>query len=156
MATGQEDILYQKASHYCSYQERTEKEVQEKLYVWGVTKKSETERIIQALKVNHFLDEERYVAAFIRGKFLGKQWGKRKIRTMLAKKGLDQTLIQKGFTIIADADYLQGLRHIAERKKQSLVGATQIQKQQKLIRYLLQKGYEPDLVHQVVQTTLTQ
>ena len=156
MATSQEDVLYQKASHYCSYQERTEKEVQEKLYTWGVTKKSVIACIIQALKADRFLDEERYVVAFIRSKFLGKQWGKIKIRTMLTKKGLDQSLIQKGFLMITDADYLQSLRHIAERKKQLLDGATQIQKQQKLIRYLLQKGYEPSLVHQVVQTTITQ
>ncbi len=150
MATDQEDILYRKAAHYCGYQERTEKEVQEKLCTWGLEKK-ETARIIQALKVNHFLDEERYVEAFIRGKFSGKQWGKRKILAALTKKGLDPILIQKGLAAIEITDYLQALRYVADRKEKSLAGAASIQKKQKLMNYLLQKGYEPDLADQTVQ-----
>ena len=150
MISDQEDIFYQKAAHYCGYQERTEKEVQGKLRTWGVEKKEE-ERIIQTLKADHFLDEERYVEAFIRGKFLGKQWGKRKILDALTEKGLDQALIQKGIATIEPADYLQHLCYLAERKKQSLAGTPLIQARQKLMNYLLQKGYEPDLVIKTVQ-----
>ena len=155
MATDQEDTLYRKAAHYCGYQERTEKEVQEKLCTWGVENK-ETARIIQALKANHFLDEERYVEAFIRGKFLGKQWGKRKLIAALTKKGLDPTLIQRGLAAIETTNYLQALRDVADRKEKSLAGATSIQKKQKLTNYLLQKGYEPDLVNQTVQDLVVQ
>ncbi len=155
MILDQEDILYQKATKYCGYQERTEKEIQNKLRAWGVEKKAE-ERIIQTLKVNHFLDEERYVEAFIRGRFLGKHWGKRKIFAALTEKGLDQALIQKGMAKIENADYLQSLRYVADRKKQSLAGATSIQTRQKLTNYLLQKGYEPDLVIKIVQDLTVQ
>jgi regulatory protein len=150
MISDQEDIFYQKATHYCGYQERTEKEVQGKLRTWGVEKKEE-ERIIQTLKADHFLDEERYVEAFIRGKFLGKKWGKRKILDALTEKGLDQALIQKGIATIEPADYLRHLRYLAERKKQSLAGTPLIQARQKVTNYLLQKGYEPDLVIKTVQ-----
>jgi regulatory protein len=151
MATDQEDVIYRKAARYCGYQERTEKEVQEKLRAWGVEQKSEEERIIKALRVNRFLDEERYVEAFIRGKFSGKQWGKRKLLAALGKKGLSQALIQQGLAAIETTDYLQTLHRVADRKKKSLAGATSIQKRQKLTNYLLQKGYEPDLVCQTVQ-----
>jgi len=72
VTNNQENTFYQKAAHYCGYQERTEKEVQEKLRAWGVAQK-EVEHMIQALKADHFLDEERYVEAFIRSKYLGKQ-----------------------------------------------------------------------------------
>jgi regulatory protein len=150
MISDKEDILYQKATHYCGYQERTEKEVRGKLRTWGVETKAE-ERIIQILKADHFLDEERYVEAFIRGKFLGKQWGKRKILDALTEKGLDQALIQKGIATIEPADYLRHLCYLAERKKQSLAGTPLIQARQKLMNYLLQKGYEPDLVIKTVQ-----
>ncbi len=155
-APDKENPVYRKAAHYCGYQERTDKEVQEKLRTWGVEKKSEEERIIQALKADNFLSEERYVEAFINGKCLGKQWGKRKIFDALTKKGLDQALIQKGLATIEPADYLQRLRHLADRKKQSLAGATSIQERQKLTNYLLQKGYEPDLVTQTVQELIVQ
>jgi regulatory protein len=156
MVIDQEDILYRKAARYCGYQERTEKEVQGKLCAWGVEQKSEEERIIQALKADHFLNEERYVEVFIRGKFLGKQWGKRKLLAALAHKGVDQALIQKGIATIETTDYLHTLRHVADRKKKSLAGEPSIQKQKKLMNYLLQKGYEPELVYQTVQELVVQ
>jgi regulatory protein len=157
MVIDQEDSLYRKAAHYCGYQERTEKEVQGKLCAWGVEQKSEEERIIQALKADNFLNEERYVEAFIRGKFLGKQWGKRKILAALDKKGVvDQALIQKGIATIETTDYLQTLRYVADRKTKSLAREPSIQKRQKLTNYLLQKGYEPDLVYQTVQELVAQ
>jgi len=69
---------------------------------------------------------------------------------------LGQTLIQKGLAAIATTDYLQTLGDVAERKEKSLAGATPIQKRQKLTNYLLQKGYEPDLVCQTVQALVAQ
>ena len=148
------DAIYQKAAHYCSYQERTEKEMQDKLYAWGVDDQEEIARIIQVLKTNRFLDEERYVATFIRGKYLGRQWGKRKLWAVLMKKAISPVLIQKGLEALETDTYLQSLRHIATRKQLLLTGTTLTQKKQQLTNFLLQKGYEPDLVHQVVQETL--
>jgi regulatory protein len=151
MTSDQESTVYKKAASYCDYQERTEKEVKEKLLAWGVESKEEGARIIQALRADNFLNEERYVEAFIRGKFLGKQWGKRKMFDALTKKGLDPALIQKGLATIEPTDYLQQLRYIADQKKKSLAGATSLQRTQKLANYLLQKGYELDLVTQTVK-----
>jgi regulatory protein len=150
MALDRTDTIYQKAMRYCSYQERTEKEIQEKLRGWGVEDK-EGVHMIRALKVDRFLDEERYVAAFIRGQFLGKKWGKKKLVAALTSKGLDQILVRQGLAMIEDVDYVQSLRDVAERKRASLVGATPTQAKQKLMNYLLQKGYESELVIQTVQ-----
>ncbi|MHA7877348.1 MAG: regulatory protein RecX [Bacteroidota bacterium] len=150
MALDKEDTHYQRAAYYCSYQERTEKEVREKLHAWGVTQKEAT-HIVHALKQDRFLDEERYIEAFVRGKFLAKKWGKRKLWATLINKGLDRTLIQKELSTIDDSDYLRSLRQVAEKKKQLLVGITAKQATQKLTNYLLQKGYEPNLVIPTVQ-----
>jgi len=154
MVPKEKTFFYQKAARYCGYQERTEKEVQEKLSEWGVESKEEAAYIIQTLKENRFLDEERYVEAFIRGKFLNKKWGKRKLWAALHKKAVNPILIQKGLTTLEKEDYLQSLRYVAERKEQSLSGLTSAKKKQKLTSYLLQKGYEPDLVNQIVQEIL--
>ena len=151
MAIAQAHPAYQKAARYCSYQDRTEKEVRAKLSALGVTQETETEQLIQALKAKKLLDEERYVASFIRGRVVGKHWGKRKLQRALASQGVGATLIQKGLAALDDADYLRGLREVAERKKQALAGTPPQQEQQKLTNYLLQKGYEPALVDQTVQ-----
>ena len=154
MPSNQEDTHYQKAARYCAYRERTEQEVQEKLRAWGV-EQNEATRIIRTLKKSRFLDEERYVAAFIRGKFITKKWGKRKLWIALMERGINQTLIQKGLATIEDADYIQSLYHVAEQKQRSLAGVASMQARQKLTNYLLQKGYEPDLVMPAVQGIIT-
>ena len=87
---------------------------------------------------------------------MDKKWGKRKLLAALTAKGLDRALIQKGLATIEPTDYLQRLRHVAERKKQTLTGANAMQTRQKLTNYLLQKGYEPDLVTQTVKEITTQ
>ena len=153
MGSDKENIFCQKAMYYCGYQERTEKEVHAKLRTWGVAQEKVV-HIIQILKAENFLNDERYVASFIRGKLRDKRWGKRKLLAVLTEKGLDPILIQEGLAAIEDMDYLQNLHYVADRKKRALVGVTSAQARQKLTNYLLQKGYEPDLVIQVVQETI--
>lgn len=153
MALAKANKAYQQAAHYCSYQERTEQEVRAKLQALGIAQQ-EADQVIQALKAENFLNEERYVAAFIRGRFLGKHWGKRKLFVALTKRGVAPALIQKGLASIKEADYLQTLREVATQKKQYLVGADLQQDQQQLMRYLLQKGYEPELVSKTLQELL--
>lgn len=155
MTPDKESARYQKAARYCGYQERTEKEVQEKLRAWGVTQK-EAAHMMQTLKADNFLNEERYVKVFISGKSIDKKWGKRKLAASLTAKGLDQALIHKGLATIEPTDYLQRLRYVADKKKRTLAGATTMQAKQKLTNHLLQKGYEPDLVIQIVQEIIAQ
>lgn len=145
---------YEKVVQYCGYQERTEQEVRNKLHALGVTQTREKDQFIRALKAENFLNEERYIEAFIRGKVLSRQWGKKKLLITLTNKGLDPTLIQKGLDALADTDYLQSLHKAADRKKRSLAGKDPVLYKQKLTHYLLQKGYEPELVYQVTQQSI--
>mmetsp|Transcript_26439 Transcript_26439/g.61538 ORF Transcript_26439/g.61538 Transcript_26439/m.61538 type:complete len:160 (-) Transcript_26439:496-975(-) len=156
MAIDKYAAVYRKAAHYCSYQERTEQEVRARLRAWGIANRENEAYIIQVLKENHFLDETRYVETFIRGKFWGKRWGKRKLMAALAKNGINEALIQTGLNTIESADYLKILHDVALQKYQTLTTVYPIQREQKLANYLLQKGYEPDLVHQTVRTLMEQ
>lgn len=151
MDVAYKDMIYQKAVHYCDYQERTHAEVRKKLDTWGVRNQAMQLQIIQQLQIDRFLDEARYVASFIRGKLWGKKWGKQKLSAMLARKGLSPELIRQGLAMIDDDAYLQCLHQIATKKRnalQKIPQLTQLQVRQKLVNYLLQKGYEPALVAQ--------
>ncbi|XWN34858.1 MAG: regulatory protein RecX [Roseivirga sp.] len=141
----------QKIAHYCSYQDRTEAQVRAKLRALGVGEETVVEQIVQKLYAERYLDEERYAAAFVRGKFLDKKWGKQKIRHALAMQGIASALIERALATLPNTNYLQTLRHVALQKKQQLTGQVPGQAQQKLTRHLLQKGYEPDLVSKTVQ-----
>jgi regulatory protein len=150
MVRYQGDAIYQKAQRYCSYQERTCKEVREKLRAWGIIQPEIIERILQMLTEQHFLDEQRYVEAFIRGKFVSRRWGKKKLSMALTQKGLAPSVIQQGLDAITPEDYRETLRYVAHRKQQSLLGMPFTQQKRKLRSYLLQKGYETDLIGTVL------
>ena len=51
-----------KAEHYCAYQERSQQEVRDKLYEWGLYPAA-VENVIIQLIAGNFLSEERFANA---------------------------------------------------------------------------------------------
>ena len=69
-----------KAEAYCAYQERSQSEIRNKLYEWGLHQK-DVEEIISELIGENFLNEERFALAYTLGKFRIKGWGKNQNQT---------------------------------------------------------------------------
>ena len=156
MTTAEQALVYQNAARYCSYQERNIHEVRNKLHALGGSSTEDEAQLIHALQKARFLDEARYAAAFVRGKFFHKKWGKCKISAALRQKYLDPACIDAALAIIADEDYQATIVSLAQQKKQQLLNTDGRQAHRKMMNYLLQKGYEPDRVREVVQALLTQ
>src|SRR5476651_1731742 len=97
-----------KAEHYCAYQERSQQEVRDKLYEWGLYPNAVENVIVQLIDGN-FLNEERFANAYTRGKFNQKGWGKIKIKQGLKFKKVSDVLIKKALNSINGDDYLQTL-----------------------------------------------
>ena len=87
-----------KAESYCAYQERAQQEVRNKLYEWGLHQQ-DTESIISELILTNFLNEERFAASYVSGKFNIKRWGKIKIKQGLKLKKVPEKMIIKSFLI---------------------------------------------------------
>ena len=135
----------QKIYRYCAYQERSHKEVRDKLYEYGLYR-DEVEEVLAALITEGFLNEERFAKAFAGGKFRMQRWGRIKILNELEARGLTSNCIKIGMKEIEDADYIKTLREILERKLNQLDEENAFVKRDKLARYAIQKGFEPDLV----------
>ena len=71
--------LLTKLEHYCSYQERCYKEVEEKLFSLKATH-SEKESVLIHLIENNYINEERFAKSFARGKHTYKNWGRNRIK----------------------------------------------------------------------------
>jgi|SRR6478752_2847898 regulatory protein len=142
----------QKARHYCGYQERSHTEVKEKLYGYGL-RKAEVEELLSTLIEENYLNEERYAAQFAGGKFRMKQWGRVKIKYELKQKRVSEYCIKKAMKEIDEEDYQKTLQKLAEVKWNSVTGegVNHFVKMSKTTDYLVQKGYEMDLVRAVVQ-----
>ena len=141
----------QKLRHYCAYQERSHKEVKEKLYSFGLHKQ-ETEQAIAQLIEEGYLNEERFAIQFAGGKFRMKQWGKVKIRYELKLRQVSEYCIKKALQQIDEDAYQQTLEKETEQRWEQLRGEKNIfTKKRKLYDYLLQKGFESDLIAEMVK-----
>lgn len=137
---------FQKAKHYCAYQERSHKEVKDKLYSFGLWK-NEVENLLTKLIEEDYLNEERFARAFAGGKFRMKQWGKMKIVYELKQRQVSEYNIRKSMKEITDQDYVETFDRLLEKKTLELKGEkNHFTKKKKLLDYLMQKGYERDLI----------
>ncbi len=141
----------QKLRQYCAYQERSHSEVKQKLWELGVWR-SEHDEIIASLIEDDYLNEERFAKAFVGGKFRMKDWGRKKIYYGLKEKGISDYLIKQAMKEIDEDQYRKSLQELAEKKYESLKGEQYLMRKKKTMDYLLQKGYEPELVTGVVNS----
>lgn len=140
------DQAMKKAMHFCAYQERSHAEVREKLYGFGLHK-DEVEELMARLISENFLNEERYALAFAGGRFRMKQWGKVKIRQALKAKGVSDYCIKLALASIDPDAYYNMLVKLAKSKWESLSKERNPYiRKGKARLYLLQKGFEQDLV----------
>ena len=139
----------QKLKQYCSYQERSHSDVVQKLWDLGVYK-SEHDEIVASLIEADYLNEERFAKQFAGGKFRMKDWGKKKIYYALKEKKISDYIIKKAMKEIEDEDYQRTVAELAEKKYELLKGEQYMVRKKKTMDYLLQKGYEPNLITAVL------
>jgi regulatory protein len=139
-----------KAESWCAYQERSQQEARNKLYEYGLHQ-NEVEDLITELIVTNFLNEERFAMAYVSGKFNIKKWGKIKIKQGLKLKKVPDRLIQKALNSIDGDKYLANILATAEKKLKVLTEKDPLKKKYKLITYLQSKGFEKDLIFDVLK-----
>ena len=141
----------QKIKHYCGYQERSHAEVKEKLYSFGLWK-NEVETLISQLIEENYLNEERFAIMFAGGKFRMKQWGRVKIRYELKQKQVSEYCIRKALKEIDEPAYLQTLQKLARQKLTTLKSEKNIFiKKRKLHDFLMQRGFESNLISDMIK-----
>ena len=105
MKTITESEALNKAAAYCTPCERCTHEVVAKLKAWGVTEEAQ-QRIIERLKSENFINEERYSRAFVNDKLRFNQWGRIKIQAALREKQIDRENINNAIAAIDDDTYI--------------------------------------------------
>ena len=134
---------------YCAYQERSVKDVTDKLKTFEISE-AEREEIIHYLIDNKFVDNERFARAFVRGKINQSGWGLNKIRFHLIQKGVAKEIIDEALQSFDEEIYRQRLVDILKVKSKSVKAASDFEKNRKLAAYAIQKGFEARLVWEVV------
>nr|WP_285058352.1 regulatory protein RecX [Pedobacter ginsengisoli] len=140
-----------KAEHYCAYQERSQQEVRDKLYEWGLWK-DDVEELISELIQTNFLNEERFAMAYVSGKFKIKKWGKVKIKQGLKMKRVPDKMIANALKTIDADEYLKTILVLAEKKIGSIHEKDAYKRKYKLTTYLIGRGFENDLIADVLKS----
>lgn len=136
-----------KLEGYCAYQERSHRQVEEKLRDMRMIPEAQ-EVIITHLIQHNFLNETRFAQAFSRGKFRIKKWGKQRITRALKEHGVSAYNIKMGLAEIDSKEYLKVFDELVEKRLLAL-GSEQSQskRKRKLFDYLAYRGWESELIY---------
>jgi regulatory protein len=158
-----DEALLLRIRKYCALRERSIREVSKKLFELGVLE-DKILVVIEKLQQEGFLNENRYVSAYARGKFRNKKWGKKKIEMELKKQGITKELLEKGLNEIENTDYIQVLDNLLVKKWKLLKAKSGNSNysdhdlftpdMQKLLNYAMQKGFEYDIIVERVKNVL--
>ncbi len=141
----------QKLQRYCAYQERCHQEVRQKLLDLGVYGDTLEEVILDLINDN-FLNEERFAQSYARGKFRTKNWGRVRIQQELKQRQLTAYCIKKGLQEIDEQEYLGVLTVLLQKKLEEYAPEGEFQATAKAVQYALRRGFESDLIWQILKT----
>lgn len=139
----------EKAQAYCAYQERCQQEVRNKLNEWGLYG-DEAEEVIAALISENFLNEERFALAYVSGKFRLKKWGRLKLKAELKARQISDYCIKKALAQIDSDEYEKTILELIKKKNNTINDKLPYVRKQKILRYLVSKGFEFDIVQNIM------
>ena len=147
------DEITKKLEYYCVYQDRCHQEVEKKLQEYQLIPEAR-EKILLHLFQENFLNEERFSKSFARGKFRIKKYGKQRIVKELKYRGISAYNIKTALKEIDDDEYLITANLLVEKKEASLNESNLIIKRKKITDYMLRKGYEFNLIQEIINNRL--
>lgn len=144
-------------SSYCASAERCPMEVEQKLRTCGLDD-DDVKKILDRLKKDGFLSQERYVSAFVHDKAAFDKWGPLKIRQALLSKRLPEALVDQSIEALEQEDGFreaeQALGRYLLQRYASLLKKNQdpYRLSQLLASSGLQKGFALETVFRIIRS----
>lgn len=124
----------------CSKAEHCEYEIREKLFKLKIDS-ADIEKIIEILKQQRYVDNRRYVSAFVNDKIKFDRWGPRKVAQALFLKKIDAETIREVLEEIPDPLIEENLKHLISARCRDVSELTREGKL-KLLRFAINRGYD--------------
>lgn len=138
------EIAYKRALRYTSKSLKSSKEVIDYLYKHKISPDLH-EEIISRLKDLGLLDDERYLEIYLEEKFNYSSDGSIKIKNKLYQKGFKSTDVDPHLHKFKEIEF-ENLKKLIENRRNS----RKKEDKNKLIRFLLSKGYEYSMISEVI------
>ncbi len=139
----------QKAARFCAFQERSPKEVFDKLKSWGLGEE-QVDQVLAQLFKEGFVDPQRFANAYCNDKFEFNSWGKQKIKANIYQHQLATSIVDLALDRIDKGKYFERLQALANRKWLSLEEEKPSERKKKVLAFLVSKGFETDLIWKAI------
>jgi regulatory protein len=148
------DKYYNLSLRYLSYRPRSEKEISDYLKKKADRYPNLTEEIIvqivEKLKSYEFIDDSKFAKFWIEQRSKYKNKPARVIRFELLQKGIDRELVDDLLEEIDTKSFdLENAKKLAERKWEFYRNLEPKKRREKVMNYLLRKGFSYDLVKKI-------
>ena len=144
---------YSKMAQLCSRSEQCSADIRKKIIAFELVS-DVVDEIIEKLKAEKFLNDERYIKAYIADKFKINKWGKVKMRHYLRMKRLPEDVIQNGLDEIDEEKYKAVLIKTMKTKAKTVKKKTKFEKMGQVIRFAQTRGFEPEMIHRYINLAL--
>ena len=135
----------------CANAEHCQYEMLEKMRKWELSEAVQA-RVMARLVKERYVDDERYARAFVKDKIRYNKWGRRKVQQALWLKHIDNDIQQTVLNEISDEEYLKVLKPLLKQKSKSIKAESDYERNQKLVRFALGRGFTFDIIRQCMDT----
>lgn len=140
-----DQALY-KAAALCSRGEHCPSDIFQKVQEWGLPA-NEASKIVSYLIEEKYLDEKRFVHAFVNDKFTYQHWGRVKISYALRLKGTDDVLIANAMDEVIEPEaYLAVCTALIQSKIKGMELPLSQADRAKVYRFAAQRGFESSVI----------
>lgn len=143
--TPEQRSAFLKASAICSRGETCTYDIQTKLKTWGL-EQQDMEPVINQLKEEKYLDDERFARAYVKDKFRFNQWGRQKIAYLLHNKNISRDIQEAAFEEIDQEAYSEKLVKLIVEKEKTIRAKDKLDKRNKLMRFAMGRGFESNMI----------
>ena len=145
--------VLEKMARLCSKSEQCSGDIRKKIVSAGINEE-DADEIIEKLKAEKYLDDERYAASYVADKFKFNKWGRVKMKYYLRMKGLSDETIQKGLDTIDEDIYREVLVKTMKERAKKLKKKNKFEMMGQVIRFTQNRGFEPEKIHRYLNEAL--
>lgn len=149
------DLGLQESYRYISYQLRSEKEVDQFLKEHELPLK-DRKKVIERLKELNLVNDKIYAESYVRTQMRLSGKGPGAIRQQLLKKGIKGGTAEDALALYEEKEQLAVALHTGEKALRRIHGKSFKETGQKLRQSLMQKGFGPEEINQVLAELLVE
>lgn len=144
------------ALRFLSYRQRSEKEIRDKLRSKKISN-SNIDKIITTLSDLNFINDEQFAKLFLESYLRKKPMGGRLISMKLLEKGIKKDIIEKVLTEnYNEEEELEKCNELLMKYIKKVKSKNEMEKKRKCYQYLLSRGFDNELVREIISSHFMQ